>query len=180
MSYRRIVTGHDASGQSVFLSDATAARTTAFQHVPGFVTSLLWETQPDATIPASSGDDPAVAASSWVPGPNGTNLMFITFPPDSVMMSPGFDPMAAGGEYMQVLPGLAEKFEMENPGMHTTDTIDYGVLLDGEIHLELDNGAVKQLGRHDTVIQNGTRHAWRNTSDKPATMLFVLVGARRA
>jgi hypothetical protein len=57
--------------------------------------------------------------------------MFVTFPPDSVMMTPAFDPAAAGGEYMQVVPGLAEKFEMDNPGMHTTDTVDYGVLIDG-------------------------------------------------
>lgn len=178
MQYRRIVTGHNDSGQSVFISDAAAPRMTVFRHVPGFVTSLVWETQPNAVIPAPPGD-PAVTAESWVPGPNGTTLMFITFPPDSVMLSPGFDPLAAGGEYMQVLPGLAEKFEMENPGMHTTDSIDYGVLLDGELYLELDNGAVKKLERHDVVIQNGTRHAWRNKSDKSATMLFVLVGARR-
>ena len=179
MSYRRIVTGQDSNGQSVFLRDETASRTTEFQHIPGFMTSLLWETSPDAVIPVMSGD-PAVVARSWVPGPGGTNLMFITFPPDSVMMGPDFDPMAAGGEYMQELPGLAEKFEKDSPGMHTTDTVDYAVLLDGELVLELDNGAVKQLARHDVVIQNGTRHAWRNLSERPATMLFVLVGARRA
>ena len=179
MQYRRIVTGHDRNGQSVFISDTAAPRTTAFRHVPGFVTSLMWETSPGEVIPATPVD-PTVDSQSWVPAPGGTNLMFITFPPDSVMMSPGFDPMAAGGEYMQVLPGLAEKFEMDNPGMHTTDSIDYGVLLEGEIHLELDNGAVKKLARHDVVVQHGTRHAWRNKSDSPATVLFVLMGARRA
>jgi uncharacterized cupin superfamily protein len=105
--------------------------------------------------------------------------MVVTFPPDAVMMSPGFDPAAAGAEYMAVLPGLAECFEPEHPGMHTTSTIDYGMLLDGEIHLELDGGATKKLSPRDVVVQNGTRHAWRNRSDKPATMLFVLVGARR-
>lgn len=179
MPYRRIVTGHDASGQSVFLSDSAAPRTTEFRHVPGFVTSLLWQTSAEAVLPASSGD-PAVSARSWVPEPHGTSLMCITFPPDSVMMGADFDPAAAGGEYVQVIPGLAERFEIDHPGMHTTDTVDYGVLLDGELHLELDNGALKQLVRHDVVIQNGTRHAWRNKSRNPATMLFVLVGARRS
>ena len=80
---------------------------------------------------------------------------------------------------MQVLPGLAEKFEMDSPGMHTTDSVDYGVLIEGEMHLELDDGASKKLAPRDVVVQNGTRHAWRNKSDKPATMLFVLVGAQR-
>ncbi len=178
MQARRIVTGHTKAGKSVFKSDQVTPRSTAFKNVPGFVTTLIWETQPGAAVPAAEGD-PSTSAASWVPAPGGTNLMFITFPPDSVMMSPGFDPAAAGGEYMQVLPGLAEKFEMENPGMHTTDTVDYGVLLDGEIHLELDDGEQKKVARHDVVIQNGTRHAWRNKSDRPATMLFVLVGVKR-
>lgn len=175
---RRIVTSLDSAGKSVFASDAVAPRATEFQHVPGFVTSLLWETVPNVSVRAVEGD-PAVDASSWAPSPGGTNLMFITFPPDAVMMSPDFDPAAAGGEYMQVLPGLAEKFEMDHPGMHTTDSVDYGVLIEGELHLELDDGATKKLAPRDVVIQNGTRHAWRNKSDKPATMLFVLVGAKR-
>ncbi len=178
MTVRRIVTGHGPDGKSLFVSDAPAPRETAFKHVPGFVTTLLWETKAGAGVPASA-TDPSVSATSWVPLPGGTNLMFITFPPDAVMMSPSFDPAAAGGEYMQVLPGLAEKFEMDSPGMHTTDSVDYAVLLDGEIHLELDDGAVKKLSPRDVVVQNGTRHAWRNRSDGPATMLFVLVGAAR-
>ena len=176
MQIRRIVTGHKA-GKSVFVSDAPAPRTSEFRHVPGFVTSLLWETAPDAAVPAASGD-PALSARSFVPGAGGTNVMFVTFPPDAVMMSPSFDPAAAGAEYMQLLPGLAEKFEPDSPGMHTTSTVDYGVLLDGELHLELDDGQTKKLAPRDVVIQNGTRHAWRNKSSKPATMLFVLVGAR--
>jgi hypothetical protein len=179
MQIRRIVTGHDGAGKSVFVSDSEAPRTTEFTHVPGFVTSLLWETLPGVVVPWAREGDPAVAARSWTPSAGGTNLMFITFPPDAVMMSPSFDPAAAGGEYLRVLPGLAEKFEMENPGMHTTDSVDYGVLLDGEMHLELDDGVTKKLATGDVVIQNGTRHAWRNKSDKAATMLFVLVGAKR-
>ncbi len=179
MHIRRIVTSLDSTGKSVFTSDAAAPRTTEFEHVPGFVTSLLWETAPNASVHSVEGD-PAVSAKSWAPPPGGTNLMFITFPPDAVMMSPGFDPAAAGAEYMQLLPGLAEKFEMDHPGMHTTDSVDYGVLFEGELHLELDDGVTKKLAPRDVVIQNGTRHAWRNKSDKPATMLFVLVGAKRS
>jgi len=178
MQVRRIVTGHGPNGRSIFISDAATPRSTSFKHVPGFVTTLVWETRPNASVPAAAGD-PSIAALSWVPSPGGTNLMFITFPSDSVMMSPSFDPAAAGGEYMQVLPGLAERFEMDHPGMHTTDSVDYGVLIEGEMHLELDDGASKKLAPRDVVVQNGTRHAWRNKSDKPATMLFVLVGAQR-
>lgn len=178
MQVRTIVTGHTPQGKSVFVSDAPAERSTAFESVPGFETTMVWETLPGAAVPASE-TNPAPLAKSWVPNAGGTNLMFVTFPPDSVMGSPSFDPAAAGAEYVKVLPGLAEKFEMEHPGMHTTDTVDYGVLLDGELHLELDDGVTKKLAPRDVVIQNGTRHAWRNKSNKPATMLFVLVGASR-
>jgi Cupin domain len=178
MQIRRIVTGH-ANGKSVVVSDGPAPRSTAFKHIPGFVTTLAWETAPDISVPF--GDrDPSVTATSWVPSPGGTNLMFITFPPDATMGSADFDGMAAGQESMAVLPGLAQCFEADSPGMHTTDTVDYGVLIDGEIHLELDDGVLKKLSPRDVVIQNGTRHAWRNLSDKPAVVLFVLVGARRA
>lgn len=178
MQVRRIVTGHSPSGKSIFVSDASTPRSTAFKHVPGFVTTLVWETPPNVTLPVPPGDS-STAATSWVPRPGGTNMMFVTFPPDAVMMRPGFDPAAAGGEYMQVLPGLAECFERDSPGMHTTESTDYAMLIEGEIHLELDDGATRKLAPRDVVIQNGTRHAWRNQSDKPATMLFVLVGASR-
>ncbi|PZP91619.1 MAG: hypothetical protein DI587_34635 [Variovorax paradoxus] len=179
MEIRRIVTGHDSSGKSVFSSDAAAPRIHRFAHVPGFETSLIWSTDETTTVPHRGAQDPAQTAASWVPERAGTRLLVVTFPPDSVMGAPDFDPAAAGAEYMQAIPGLAERFEMESPGMHTTDSVDYGMLLAGEIHLELDGGARKRLAPHDVVIQQGTRHAWRNLGSEPATMLFVLIGAPR-
>lgn len=178
MQIRRIVTGRDAGGKSIIASDAAPPRAVTFKHVPGLAAALLWET-PARPMLGESGD-PSISARSWVPPAGGSNLMLVTFPPDSVMVSPGFDPAAAGAEYMQLLPGLAEAFERDSPGMHTTDTVDYAVLLDGELHLELDGGVLTKLSPHDVVVQNGTRHAWRNRGDKAATVLFVLVGATRA
>lgn len=179
MEIRRIVTGHDSTGKSVFSSDSAAPRIHRFAHVPGFETSMIWSTDEGTTVPQRGDSDPAQTATSWVPGRSGTRMLVVTFPPDSVMGAPDFDPAAAGAEYMQAIPGLAERFEMENPGMHTTDSVDYGMLLAGEIQLELDDGVRKRLSPHDVVIQQGTRHAWRNLSTEPATMLFVLVGAPR-
>ena len=77
-------------------------------------------------------------------------------------------------------PGLVELFEVDNPGMHTTPTVDYGVVLEGEVWLELDDGKTVHLKQHDVVVQNGTRHAWRNKGEKPVTMAFVLMGAQKA
>jgi hypothetical protein len=141
--------------------------------------ALLWSTQVAPKVP-HDGADPVSEKSSYVPPPGETRLLLVTFPPDSVMMSSTFDPAAAGQEYMEHMPELAATFEPENPGMHTTDTVDYGIVLEGEVYLELDDGKQVHLRAHDVVVQNGTRHAWRNKSDKPVKMAFVLVGARRS
>ncbi|MCI0151409.1 cupin domain-containing protein [Paraburkholderia sediminicola] len=103
-------------------------------------------------------------------------MLKVVFPPDSVFASSDFDPGAAGAEYQAKLSGLAEAFEQDNPGMHRTDSLDYAVVLDGEIWLELDDSRETHLVQHDIVVQTGTRHAWRNRSNRSATMLFVLLG----
>jgi quercetin dioxygenase-like cupin family protein len=61
--------------------------------------------------------------------------------------------------------------------MHKTNTVDYAVVYDGGIWLELDDRETLHLKRGDTVVQNGTRHAWRNRGTKPVTMIFFLNGA---
>lgn len=178
MSIRRIVTRHDAEGRSIFAEDAPARRSRDYEHIKGFSTSLVWSTEGVPEVP-NEGMDPTQDVNSFVPKPGDTRFMIVTFPPDSVMMSETFNSSAAGQEYMDNIPGLAETFEIDNPGMHTTDSVDYGIVLDGEISLELDDGKEVDLKRYDTVIQNGTRHGWRNKSDKPATLAFVLIGAER-
>ena len=104
--------------------------------------------------------------------------MIVTFPPDSQMAAPSFDGAAFGAEVGQKVSGLAQTFEAEDPTMHTTDTVDYGVVLDGEIWLDLGNETI-HLTKHDVVIQNGARHGWKNPGNSTATMLFVLIGAQR-
>jgi quercetin dioxygenase-like cupin family protein len=69
--------------------------------------------------------------------------------------------------------------ELDNPGMHTTDTVDYAIVLEGEAWLELDDGKEVHPKPHDIVIQNGTRHAWRNKGSMPVRIAFVLIGAAR-
>ncbi|MES2262660.1 MAG: cupin domain-containing protein [Pseudomonadota bacterium] len=178
MQIRRIVTGHDGEGYAVFVTDAPAPRAAAFSSVPGHAFAQVWATAPGAGLPVQSGD-PTLAHASLLPAPGGSSFLVVTFPPDAVMMSPGFDGAEAGVELGAALPGLIEAFEPDCPGMHTTDSIDYGIVLDGEIWLELDGGASRQLGKGDVVVQNGTRHAWRNRTDRTATLAFILIGAAR-
>jgi len=177
MRFHRIVTSHDASGKSIF-ADTAILRQDEAVHLPGFASKLVWATPPNATVPDRAGEWRS-GQSSFHPETGGTRFLVVTFPPDSVMASGSFDPVAAGNEQLTMSPGIAERFEPDNPGMHTTDTIDYGIVLAGEISLEVDGGEIVDLKPHDVVVQNGTRHAWRNRTRAPATMAFVLIGAAR-
>lgn len=175
---RRVVTGI-RNGRSAFVSDGVAPNTHLHESIPGFMTSVCWATQSRPELPLNDSDT-APPGIVITPAIGETRLMIVRFPPDSVMADPSFDPEAADAEQRLHLPGLAERFERENPGMHTTDSIDYDIVLDGEIWLELDDGAEVHLSQGDVAIQCGTRHAWRNKGTAPATMAFVLIGAARS
>ncbi|WP_133917388.1 cupin domain-containing protein [Streptomyces sp. NBC_00582] len=170
---RRVVTGVSPSGKPVIVSDGEPPRTRRYTHTPGFARSLVWNT----SAPAVPSEDPTADLVSFVPAPGETIALTVTFPPASVYADPAWDPAAAGAEQLEATPGLTELFEPDNPGMHTTPTVDYGVVLSGEIVLDLDGGETAVLRPGDLVVQNATRHAWRNTTSEPATMFFVLMGA---
>ncbi|MCQ9146157.1 cupin domain-containing protein [Ochrobactrum sp. BTU2] len=168
-----VVDNRDGKSQTVSESDTPS---NAFASVPGFDPAVVWGTAASASLPWD-GVNSATTTRSLMPPTGGTRLWRVVFPPDSVMASPDFDPGKAGAEYAQRLPGFIEHFEPDNPGMHTTPTVDYDIVLEGEISLELDDGKLIDLEQGDIVVQHGTRHAWRNRGTKPATMIFVLIGA---
>jgi len=173
-TYRRIVT-EDVNGKSVVQSDESLPAY-EFKTVPGYEHTLIWvnPATPDLGEQQRFNSYP----DSVVPGPGGTSLHFVTFPPGSVFADPSFDGEAARNEALVRLKGLADYFEKEDPAMHKTNTVDCSVVYDGEIWLELDDGEILHLKRGDVVVQNGTRHAWRNKGTEPVTMLFFLNGAR--
>jgi mannose-6-phosphate isomerase-like protein (cupin superfamily) len=173
---RRVVTGLSESGTAVIVSDGEPPVSRRRVHVPGFADALVWRTD----VPPRPSAEASEQLRSWVPGPGETIAMTVTFPPDSVYADPAFDAAAARAEQLRAIPGLAELFEADKPGMHTTPTVDYAVVLDGEIVLDLDAGETTRLRPGDVVVQNGTRHAWRNPGASPATIFVVLVGAGEA
>jgi mannose-6-phosphate isomerase-like protein (cupin superfamily) len=172
-AYRRVVTGN-VNGKSVVQSDEHM-QAYQFKAVPGYEHTLIWVNS--ATPDLSKVQRFDTYPDSVVPGPGGTSLHFVTFPPESVYSGPSFDGEAARGEALIRLRGLADHFEKDDPAMHQTNTVDYAVVYDGEIWLELDNSETLHLKRGDVVVQNGTRHAWRNKGTQPVTMLFFLNGA---
>ncbi|WP_207839678.1 cupin domain-containing protein [Williamsia soli] len=172
---RRVVTGHDASGKSVIVDDGQPPRTHDFASFPGFSSTVAWSTDP--AVPVSpDGTDPTAVLQSLLPIPGQTRLIILTLPPDSSMAHPSFDGPGYVAEQLQHSPGLAETFEPD--GMHTTPTIDYTLVLDGVVTLELDDGVTTDLHPGDLVVQNATRHAWRNRTESIVTLAAILIGTQ--
>lgn len=174
MDVRRVVTGHDGAGKAVFVSDEHIAPVT-LALAPGSEFHRLWGGDEPARFPDAGGEP---SAPRYFPEVGGFRFGFFTVPPDGgAGVPPDLDVVAALAEFEEKLPGLAEHLEQDNPGMHTTATIDYGVVLSGEATLELDDGAKTVLRPGDAYIQNGTRHRWSNTGDVPAVLAVAAIGA---
>jgi mannose-6-phosphate isomerase-like protein (cupin superfamily) len=174
MDVRRVVTGHNAGGKAVFVGDEQVAPVT-LALLPGSEFHQLWGADSTRTFP-DDGSRPNVG--TYFPSVGGFRFGFFTIPPDGGAGAPAdLDFEAALAEFEQKLPGMAEHLEPAEPGMHTTATIDYGVVLSGQATLELDDGAKVALNVGDTYIQNGTRHRWSNTGDAPAVLAIALIGA---
>jgi len=177
---KRVVTGHDKLGKSICLSDGEPPRRITFNTLPGLEFVELWATGAPPSVPVCTGD-PTLRPSSFVPGLGETNLRIITTPPEGKaqkVAESDADSKAIEAEIRVKIPGLAETVESDFR-MHTTETVDYGIVLSGEIWLELDDGKEVPLEAGDCVIQNGTRHGWTNRGSVPCVMAFVMIGARR-
>ncbi len=146
--------------------------------LPGNEFHRLWGADTTVTFP-DDGSRPA--ADRYFPPVAGFRFGFFTIPPNGGAGAPAdLDFESALGELEEKLPGLAEHLEPEHPGMHTTATIDYGVVLSGEVILELDDGAKVTLRAGNSYIQNGTRHRWSNKGGVPAVVAVTLIGAKHS
>ena len=173
---RRIVTGHDSLGKSVFVEDGSAPNRITLDGRPGWELSTLWATSGTAILP--SAGDPSLEITTYLPSPPGTRLIFATIG-SRQDQARNADPETLRAEYNAKVPGLGHAHEKDAHGMHTTDTVDYVIVVAGEVWLELDDGQEMLVKAGDCVIQNGTRHAWRNRADVPCVMAAVMIGAER-
>jgi mannose-6-phosphate isomerase-like protein (cupin superfamily) len=175
MRVRRVVTGHDAKGKSVFVSDEEVDGIRPAL-TPGTEFHRLWGGDEP---PAFPGEGSLPPHTTYFPAVGGYRFGLTTLPPGIAGFPEDVDIEAGMAEVERLLPGLLGHIEPDDPGMHTTDTIDFEVILSGEVVLELDDGAEVTLRPGDTVVQNGTRHRWRNEGTEPATFAVFMVGASR-
>jgi mannose-6-phosphate isomerase-like protein (cupin superfamily) len=175
MRIRRVVTGHDAQGKAVFVSDEQVDPITV-SIVPGGEWHHLWGADERPSFP---DDGRAPSRPLYFPPLEGYRFeVFTIAPADAAALPEDLDIEAALAEIDQRLPGLSEYLEPENPGMHTTASVDVGVVIAGEATLELDDGATVTLRAGDTYVMNGARHRWSNAGAVPAVLVITLIGAR--
>lgn len=161
MAVRRVVTGHTPQGRSVVVSDDEVAASILVGE-RGSAITLLWRR-----------DDPAD-----FPDTGTTRPMSTAFPPPGGCMCSVMELAPEGDDFHEfVRDALTPWSDPDDPGMHRTATLDYDVVLEGVIGLELDDGFEVTLTAGDVVIQNGTRHRWHNRGSGVARVMAVTVGA---
>jgi hypothetical protein len=165
---RRVVTGHDDQGRSIILMDSDAPNSRLLAAAGGLQRTEMWETT-SAPADNSGSRDAAEAINHLHPAPAGTIFRFVEYPPDSLRLK-SLDPSAHFGH-------SADRSGKRHPGMHKTDTIDYAIVISGEIYAVMEEGEVL-LRAGDSLIQRGTNHAWSNRTEQPCIVAFVMVSAK--
>ena len=163
MHVRRVVTGKGPDGNSRVILDGTPVNT--IEPLPGLIFSDLWETVASPN-PIEDANDTSARPVRLEPKPGGTILKVVTFPPISQYTEDAWK------EVYRVIG--ASSGSNAGGSMHRTATIDYVVVLEGELFCVLENGETL-LRRGDVLVQRGTNHAWENRSDKPCTVLGVMI-----
>ena len=164
-SIRRVVTGHDEHGKAIILFDGEPPQTK--QATPVLRSTVIWTT--DQTPARNDLDADAGAATVGIsPLSGGSNFRIVEFSPET----------GDGHAEAQFLEsqGVHQKSTERHPAMHKTDTIDYAIIMAGEIDMLLDEGEV-HLGAGDVVVQRGTNHVWVNRGSAPCRIAFVLIDA---
>lgn len=174
---RRIVTGHDEHGKAIIASDDFAPNIVAPESRPGYFLTQMWSTP---MVPAVIGDDndPSLGQLPLAPPENGTVFRIIDFPPESASVA-GLDATGAQAAFASIGGKAHSTFQpgVRHPMMHRTESIDYGIILSGEITLILDDTeTIVRAG--DVVIQCGTNHAWANRSGAVCKVAFILIDGK--
>lgn len=176
--FKRVVTGHDADGRAVIASCGPTASVFALQAVPGTVFHELWNSSASPAV-LDNVADPTDKPLQLSPDPHGSVIRVVDIPPDSMQNQiSAADAAAVFAEIGQCDAGTGDA-SARHRLMHRTETLDYGIVTEGEVWLVLDDQEV-QLKRGDVVVQRGTNHAWSNRTEAMARMVFILLDGRFA
>jgi mannose-6-phosphate isomerase-like protein (cupin superfamily) len=171
----RVVTGHDAEGKAIIQSNGPLPKVIELEHIRGTFFHEVWCTKGAPVLISQAEADPTVGPLMLPPPSQGTRIRFVDSQPDSAeFLARGHERMSAAFAQIGDTAASTVKSDSPHPLMHRTETVDYGIVISGEMTLILDDSEVP-LKPGSVVIQRGTNHAWANRSDKPCRMLFILV-----
>ena len=170
----RVVTGHDDRGKAVLTSNGPLPNVTEIHALPGTIFHEVWCTT-GAPAPVDNGADPTIGPLMLGPPKHGTRIRFVDIPPDTEdYLAHGAARMKSAFEQIGDVAASTVRDDSPHPLMHRTESVDYGVVIEGEMTLILDDSEVL-LKPGSVVVQRGTNHAWANRSGRLCRMLFVLV-----
>jgi mannose-6-phosphate isomerase-like protein (cupin superfamily) len=172
---RRVVTGHDARGCATVIADAPCPHIRTSPLRAGVAYTNLWQT--DRTpAPIHGPADPVTDAMKLEPPPDGCNFRYVEFEPESEQLrrASAESARAAFATMGGAQHALTQEANAPHPWMHRTKSVDFGIVISGEIYLIVDDREVL-LRVGDVCIQRGTNHAWANRSKENCVMAFVLI-----
>jgi hypothetical protein len=173
---RRVVTGHDADGRAVFLEDGPVPRVQRVGGPQGPLFFEVWNTGATPVPIDRSSGEPMEPGIQLAPPKGGTRIRVLDIPPEDDSIGT-LTPEQAKAHFAEV--GAAAASSHSSSGsrhafMHRTETVDYGIVLEGAITLILDVGETT-VRAGDIVIQRGTNHGWANRSGRNCRIAFVLI-----
>ncbi|MFN4095835.1 MAG: cupin domain-containing protein [Sphingomonas sp.] len=173
---RRVVTGHDASGRAIIQEDGAAPRVQQIGGPSGPMFHEIWNTQQTPVLLDAASGEPHEDGIKLAPPKGGTRIRVLDIPPESDEIRT-MSPEEAQAHFAEVGAGEASGHHGEGSRhalMHRTETIDYGIVLEGELVLIMDEGETT-VRAGDIVIQRGTNHGWSNRSDANCRIAFILI-----
>jgi mannose-6-phosphate isomerase-like protein (cupin superfamily) len=167
-SFRRIVTGHDAGQRAVISSDAPPTRVFDKLGEEGLVFYEVWNTRQSPARIDRNDEEPPEERLMLAPPSGGTRIRVLDIPPER-----------AGADFDKVFDNIGDseahlKDKVRHASFHRTRSVDYGIILSGEITLLVDEGEVT-VSAGDIVIQRGTNHGWVNRTNRPCRIAFILI-----
>ena len=169
---RRVYTGHDNDGRSVFISDANATAVKEMESMPGLAITDLWVTNGPSASNAGSDDATADRSIVLEPPAGGSIFRVVEFPPDTAWKN-----SANADEWSKAIGAdHVNDQTVDDPMMHKTATVDYLIVLKGEIWAIMEEGEVC-LKQGDCMIQRGTNHSWSVRTIEPCLLAAILVDA---
>ncbi|MBB4008532.1 cupin domain-containing protein [Allorhizobium taibaishanense] len=170
----RVVTGHSPDGRAILSQVGPLPTVVELAAIPGTFFHEVWSTGSTPAV-LDNGADPTLGPLTLLPPPGGTRMRFVDIPPDTEeFLEKGAGRMSAAFEQIGDETASTVRKDSPHPLMHRTKSLDYGIVITGEMTLVVDDGEMV-LKPGSVVIQRGTNHAWANRSGKPCRMLFILV-----